>query len=232
MSNDPLLQPYRLKHLTIKNRIMTTSHEPAYPEDGMPKARYRAYHEARAKAGIGLTMTAGSAAVSLDSPPVFNNILAYKDEVVPWIRELTNACHQHGAAVMIQLTHLGRRTGWNKGDWLPSVAPGPDREPAHRAFPKVMEDWDIERIITDYADAAARMQAGGMDGIELEAYGHLIDQFWSPITNKLSGPYGASTLENRLRFGTDVISAIRKRVGAEFLIGVRYTAGVIAESGV
>ncbi|NOR60904.1 MAG: N-methylproline demethylase, partial [Rhodobacteraceae bacterium] len=88
MPSDPLLQPYRLKHLTIKNRIMTTSHEPAYPEDGMPKARYRAYHEARAKAGIGLTMTAGSAAVSLDSPPVFNNILAYKDEVVPWIREL------------------------------------------------------------------------------------------------------------------------------------------------
>jgi len=231
MSKDPLLQPYHLKHLTIKNRIMTTSHEPAYPEDGMPKARYRAYHEARAKAGVGLTMTAGSAAVSLDSPPVFNNILAYKDEVVPWIRELTDACHQHGAAVMIQLTHLGRRTGWNKGDWLPSVAPGPDREPAHRAFPKVMEDWDIERIIADYADAAARMQAGGMDGIELEAYGHLIDQFWSPMTNKLSGPYGANTLENRLRFGTDVISAIRKQVGSEFLIGVRYTADEATKGG-
>ncbi len=231
MSNDPLLQPYQLGHLTIKNRIMTTSHEPAYPEDGMPKGRYRAYHEARAKAGVGLTMTAGSAAVSLDSPPVFNNILAYKDEVVPWIRQLTDACHQHGAAVMIQLTHLGRRTGWNKGDWLPSVSPGPDREPAHRAFPKVMEDWDIERIIGDYADAAERMQAGGMDGIELEAYGHLIDQFWSPITNKLGGPYGADTLENRLRFGTDIIAAIRKRVGKDFLIGVRYTADEVTKGG-
>lgn len=231
MSNDPLLQPYQLKHLTLKNRIMTTSHEPAYPEDGMPKERYRAYHEARAKAGIGLTMTAGSAAVSNDSPPVFNNILAYKDEVVPWIQNLTDACHQHGCAVMIQLTHLGRRTGWNKGDWLPSVSPGPDREPAHRAFPKVMEDWDIERIISDYADAAARMQAGGMDGIELEAYGHLIDQFWSPITNKLSGPYGADTLENRLRFGMDVISEIRKKVGKTFLIGVRYTADEVTQGG-
>ncbi len=49
MSNDPLLQPYQLKHLTLRNRIMTTSHEPAYPEDGMPKDRYRAYHEERAK---------------------------------------------------------------------------------------------------------------------------------------------------------------------------------------
>jgi 2,4-dienoyl-CoA reductase-like NADH-dependent reductase (Old Yellow Enzyme family) len=110
MSNDPLLQPFRLKHLTLRNRIMVTSHEPAYPGDGMPKERYREYHAERARGGMALTMTAGSAAVSKDSPPVFNNILAYKDEVVPWIRELTDAVHAEGAAVMIQLTHLGRRT--------------------------------------------------------------------------------------------------------------------------
>jgi 2,4-dienoyl-CoA reductase-like NADH-dependent reductase (Old Yellow Enzyme family) len=224
MSKDPLLQPYQLKHLTLKNRIMTTSHEPAYPEDGMPKARYAAYHAERAKAGVALAMTAGSAAVSKDSPPVFNNILAYKDEVVPWIRNLTDACHEHGCAVMIQLTHLGRRTGWNKGDWLPSVSSGPHREPAHRAFPKMLEDWDIARIITDYADAAERMQAGGMDGIELQAYGHLMDQFWSPFTNRLDGPYGADTLENRMRFAMDVLTEIRKRVGPEFIVGLRYTA--------
>jgi N-methyl-L-proline demethylase len=52
MSNDPLLQPYQLKHLTLRNRIMTTSHEPAYPEDGMPKDRYRLYHLERARAGV------------------------------------------------------------------------------------------------------------------------------------------------------------------------------------
>src|ERR1700737_1181192 len=96
MTNDPLLQPYRLKHLTLRNRIMTTSHEPAYAEDGMPKERYRAYHVEGAKAGIGLTMTAGSAAVSRDSPPVFNNVLAYKDEVVPWMKDLVDECHEHG----------------------------------------------------------------------------------------------------------------------------------------
>jgi len=171
MSEDPLLQPYRLRHLVLKNRIMTTSHEPAYPEDGMPKARYRAYHVERAKAGVAMTMTAGSASVSRDSPPAFNNILAYKDEVVPWMRQLADACHEHGCAVMIQLTHLGRRTNWNKADWLPVVSPSHAREPAHRAFPKQLEDWDIARIITDYADAAERMAAAGLDGIELEATG-------------------------------------------------------------
>lgn len=237
-SQDPLLQPFQLKHLTLKNRIMTTSHEPAYPEDGMPKERYRAYHAERAKGGVALAMTAGSAAVSRDSPPVFNNILAYKDEVVPWIQGLTDGCHEHGCAVMIQLTHLGRRTAWNKGDWLPSVSSSKHREPAHRAFPKLIEDWDIERIIGDFADAAERMKAGGMDGIELQVYGHLLDQFWSPLTNDLVGPYGADTLENRLRFPLDVLAAIRKRVGKEFIVGFRYTAdeaqkgGITAEEGI
>ena len=223
MSNDPLLQPYQLKHLTLRNRIIVTSHEPAYPEDGMPKGRYRAYTLERARGGVALTMTAGSAAVSKDSPPVFNNLLAYKDEIVPWIREMTDAVHEEGAAIMIQLTHLGRRTRWDKGDWLPVVAPSHHREAAHRAFPKKMEDWDIERIIKDFADAAERMKAGGMDGVELEAYGHLIDQFTSPLTNELDGPYGGS-LDNRMRFCFDVFRAMRERVGDDFILGVRYTA--------
>jgi len=230
-SSDPLLQPYQLKHLTLKNRIMMTSHEPAYPEGGMPKERYRAYHVERAKGGVALTMTAGSATVSKDSPPVFNNILAYKDEVVPWLREMTDACHEHGCAVMLQLTHLGRRTGWNKGDWLPAVSPSHRREASHRAFPKQIEDWDISRIIGDYADAAERMYAAGLDGIELQAYGHLMDQFWSPLTNTLDAPYGGS-LENRIRFTLDVLQAIRARVGEKFIIGVRYTADEAFAGGI
>ena len=228
--NDPLLQPFQLKHLRLKNRLMITSHEPAYPEDGMPKAKYRAYHVERAKAGIALTMTAGSAAVSRDSPPVFNNILAYKDEVVPWMRDLTDACHAHGAAVMIQITHLGRRTSWSKADWLPVVSPSHAREASHRAFPKQMEDWDIARIIQDYADAAERMHAAGVDGVELEAYGHLLDQFWSPATNTLDAPYGG-TLENRVRFTLEVIAAIRKRVGPDFIVGVRGVADEVRPGG-
>ncbi len=229
-SIDPLLQPYRLKHLALRNRIMMTAHEPAYPEQGMPKARYRAYHVERAKGGIALTMTAGSAAVSRDSPPAFNNILLYKDEVVPWMKDLADACHEHGAAVMVQITHLGRRTRWDRDFWLPVVSSSHRREAAHRAFPKKIEEWDIRRIITDYADAAERMRAAGLDGIELEAYGHLIDQFWSPLTNDLQPPYGGS-LENRMRFALEVLAAIRKRVGTEFIVGIRYTADELLAGG-
>lgn len=222
-SNDPLLQPYRLKHLTLRNRILSTAHEPNYSEDGMPKDRYRLYHVEKAKGGIALTMTAGSAIVSRDSPPVFGNLMAYRDEIVPWLRKLANECHDHGTAVMIQLTHLGRRSVWNKSDWLPVIAPSGLREPAHRAFPKEMEDWDIARVIVDYADAAERMKDAGLDGIEIEAYGHLMDGFWSPATSRRDDSYGGN-LENRLRFGMEVLTAMRGRVGPDFIIGLRIAA--------
>jgi 2,4-dienoyl-CoA reductase-like NADH-dependent reductase (Old Yellow Enzyme family) len=222
-TSDPLLRPFQLRHLTLRNRLISTAHEPFYSEDGMPKDRYRLYHMEKAKGGIALTMTAGSAVVSPDSPPVFGNLLAYKDEIVPWMRRLADDCHAHGAAVMIQLTHLGRRTVWNKADWLPVLAPSPVREAAHRAFPKVVEDWDIARIVADYAAAAARMDAAGLDGIEIEAYGHLPDQFWSPATNHRDDAYGGS-LDNRLRFIRQVLDAVRSATDPRFIVGVRMVA--------
>jgi N-methyl-L-proline demethylase len=223
IARDPLLQPYQLRHLTLRNRVMSTAHEPAYSEDGMPKDRYRLYHVEKAKGGIALTMTAGSAVVSRDSPPAFGNLLAYKDEIVPWLRRLTDECHEHGSAVMIQLTHLGRRTGWNRADWLPVLAPSPIREPAHRAFPKTAEDWDLDRIVADYAAAAQRMVAAGLDGFEVEAYGHLPDQFWSPATNRRTDAYGGD-LDRRMHFSLRVLRAMRDAVGERFIIGLRMVA--------
>ncbi len=228
---DSLLQSFKLKHLNLKNRIITTSHEPAYNEDGFPKDRYVAYHLERAKGGIAMTMTAGSTVVSKDSPPSFDNIHAYKDEVVPWIKKLTEAIHDQDCKIMIQLTHLGRRTSWNKGDWLPSISSGKHREPAHKAFPKVAESWDIERIIKEYGDAAERMKQGGMDGVELEGQGHLIGQFLSPLTNELQTEYGGS-LENRLRFTLDVLSDIRSKVGQKFIVGIRCVFDEVEKGGI
>jgi 2,4-dienoyl-CoA reductase-like NADH-dependent reductase (Old Yellow Enzyme family) len=231
VSGDPLLEPFTMAGLQLRNRIFSAAHEPAYSESGMPKDRYRLYHVEKAKGGIGLTMTAGSAVVSPDSPPAFGNLHAYDDAIVPWIRRLTDDVHEHGAACMIQITHLGRRTTWSQGDWLPVLAPSALREPAHRSIPKEAEDWDLERIVAQFADAAERMQAGGMDGIEVEAYGHLLDQFWSPLTNRRTDAYGGSA-DNRLRFALEVLTAIRSRVGTGFLVGVRMAVDETLPGGV
>jgi 2,4-dienoyl-CoA reductase-like NADH-dependent reductase (Old Yellow Enzyme family) len=219
-SFDPLLEPYTLKNLTLRNRVVSTSHEPAYAVDGMPKERYRLYHREKAVGGVGLTMIGGSAVVSPDSPPSFGNLLLYKDEIVPWLRRLTDDVHEAGAAVMCQVTHLGRRTSSFTGDWLPVVYPSSIREPAHRSFPKVAEAWDLDRIVADYAAAAERCAAAGLDGIELQSYGHLLDAFLSPATNHRSDDLGGD-LEARMAFPRRVIRAVRAAVGRDFVVGIR-----------
>lgn len=229
-SSDPLLQPFRLKHLTLRNRIMSTSHEPAYSEEGLPKTRYRLYHEEKVKGGIALTMIGGSSIVSPDSPAAFGNLHLWDDAVVPWLKELSEGVHAHGAAVMCQITHLGRRTNWNKADWLPVIAPSPLREPAHRAFPKEMEGHDIRRVVADYAAAARRCVEGGLDGIEIESYGHLMDAFWSPATNRRDDAYGGS-LDNRMRFSLEVLEAIRAEIGDGPVLGIRMVFDETMEGG-
>lgn len=197
----------------------------------MPKERYRLYHVEKAKGGVAMTMTAGGATVSIDSPPAFGNLHAYDDAIVPWIREMTDEIHAHGAAVMIQLSHLGRRTTYSKANWLPVVAPSPLAEPAHRAMPKEAEEWDIERIVSDYSDAAERMEAGGMDGVELECYGHIIDQFWSPLTNIRDDEFGGS-LENRMKVPLSIFRGIRERVSDDFILGTRISIDETKPGGI
>jgi len=219
-AKDPLLQPFTLKHLTLKNRIVSTSHEPAYSEDGLPKLRYQLYHEEKAKGGCALTMIGGSSVVAPDSPPAFGNLAAGSDAIIPHFKELARRVHAQGCAVMCQITHLGRRTNWNKADWLPVISASPTREPAHRSFPKEMEDFDIARVVRSYGDAARRCKEGELDGVEIEAYGHLFDAFLSPATNKRTDNYGGD-LENRMRFGFEVLREIRRQVGKDYIVGIR-----------
>ncbi|MCE2565208.1 NADH:flavin oxidoreductase [Komagataeibacter sp. FNDCF1] len=220
MTNDPLLQPFQLRHLTLRNRIMSTAHEPGYTEDGLPKERYRLYHAEKARGGMAMTMIGGSSVVDIDSPQAFGNIQLYKDECVKWLRELADDVHDHGAAVMIQMTHMGSRTNWNKGDWLPMIDASHVQEPAHLAYPKAMEDWDFDRVIAAYADCAERVKEAGLDGLELECASHLIAHFWSPATNRRDDDYGGS-LENRMRLVMDILTAIRGRIGNDPIVGVR-----------
>jgi 2,4-dienoyl-CoA reductase-like NADH-dependent reductase (Old Yellow Enzyme family) len=228
---DPLLEPFRLKHLTLKNRIISTSHEPAYSEEALPKARYRLYHAEKAKGGVGLTMIGGSSIVAPDSPQAFGNLYVGSDAIIPWFKELADDVHAHGAAVMCQITHLGRRTSWAKEHWLPVISASPVREPAHRAFPKEMEDYDFERTVKAYGAGARRCRDGGLDGIEIEAYGHLFDAFWSPNTNEREDEYGPQSMENRLRFSFDVLKEIRRQVGDDYIVGLRMVVDETIDNG-
>ena len=217
---DPLLRPFTLKNLRLKNRIISTPHAPAYDDNGMPGQRYQLYHEEKAKGGIGMTMFGGSSCIAPDSPSVFGQLYIGNDDVIPYFEEFSNRIHQYDCALVCQISHLGRRTVWNNGNWLPVVAPSRVREPQHRAFPKEMDQHDIDRVIQDYADAAWRCKTGGLDGCEVLMHGHLPGQFMNRFSNHRGDKYGGS-LANRMRFTLELLEAVRKRVGDEFIVGIR-----------
>lgn len=228
---DILLEPFQLKHLTLKNRILSTPHEPAYSDGGMPKERYQLYHEAKAKGGLAMTMFGGSASIAPDSPSVFGQLNLATDDIIPYFREFSDRIHKYDCGLICQLSHMGRRTVWDMADWLPVIAPSRVREPAHRAFPKEMDHFDIARVRDAYAAAAVRCKEGGLDGCEVLNHGHLPEQFLSPLTNFRTDEYGGS-LQNRLRFTLEILGAMREAVGPDFIIGIRQGLNEVDPNGI
>ena len=228
---DPLLQPFRLKGLSLRNRIMSTSHAATIDEGGLPKERYQRYHEEKAKGGIALTMFGGSSMVARDSSWGGGQIDMSSDAIIPDLQAFSSRIHGQGAAIMCQISHLGRRATSAAMNWLPTVAPTAIRERRHRDIPREMDRHDIDRIIADYAAAAQRCKEGGLDGCETVTGGHLIGQFLSPRTNRRTDAFGGS-LENRARFGLMVHEAIRRRVGDDYIVGIRFVIDEDIEEGI
>jgi len=228
----PLFQPLRIKSLTLRNRIMSTAHAPGYGEEGKPGLRYQLYHEEKAKGGIALTMFGGSSSVAPDSPAApWHQISVTDDSIIPHFQAFAERIHRHGAALMIQLTHMGRRTRFDIEHWLPPLSASAEREPAHRSIPKAMEREDMVRIRRAFAEAVRRAKEGGLDGVEIScAHGHLIDQFWSPSSNRRTDAYGGS-LENRMRFSIEIFEEIRARVGSEYIVGMRMSGDELLREG-
>ncbi|MEX1216820.1 FAD-dependent oxidoreductase [Saccharospirillum sp.] len=220
---ESLFRPLAINKLTIRNRVVSTAHAEVYATDGgMTTDRYVRYYEEKAKGGCGLCICGGSSVVSIDSPQSWwKSVNLATDKIIPHFQNLADAVHRHGGKIMIQITHMGRRSRWDGENWPNLMSPSGIREPVHRATCKTIEEEEIWRIIGDFARAAKRAQDGGLDGVELSAvHQHMIDQFWSPRVNKRTDEWGG-TFENRMRFGMEVLKAVREAVGPDFAVGMR-----------
>ena len=218
---DVLFSPLTIKHVTIRNRFLSTSHAPGYAVHGNITDRYIAYETEKAKGGVGLVQFGGASAVSIENSFHYGQINGAVDQVVPQYRRMAASLHANGAACTVQLTHGGRRERWDDANWLPAFAPSGMRELIHRSFPAEMEDHDIRRIRGDYVAAVRRARDGDLDGVEISTQaGTLIEQFWSPAMNRRSDGYGGP-LANRMRFGLEILEACRHEAGDAFLIGIR-----------
>ena len=229
-----LFSPLTLNQVTLRNRVVSTAHAEVYADaGGLPGERYIRYYEEKAKGGLGLAICGGSSVVSIDSPQGWwKSVNLTTDKVIEPLARLTEAMHRHGARIMIQATHMGRRSSWHGENWPHLLTPSGIREPVHRGNAKIIEIEEIRRVIADFTAAARRVKAAGMDGIEISAaHQQLIDQFWSPRVNQRTDEYGGS-LENRMRFGVEVLTAVRAEVGPDFCVGMRMCGDEFHEDGI
>lgn len=230
--SDALLKPLTIKNVTIRNRIMSTAHSSGFVQGGLPREQYRRYQEEKAKGGIGMTMIAGTSSVTPDSPnKEAGHVDISTDEIIPYFQELAKVIRRHGAAVMAQLGHMGRRAIWDRDYWLPIISASTIREPTNHSFPKAAEDWDIRRLVKGFGEGALRCKQGDMQGAEIGgAYMHLVEQFMSPLSNRRTDKYGGN-LENRTRFLVEILESMRAHAGDDFVIGVRISGDELRKGG-
>ncbi|MEW6440591.1 MAG: FAD-dependent oxidoreductase [bacterium] len=225
-----LFSPIQLgKKCTVRNRILQSGHVTGYGEHGLPSDRHVRYYEARAKGGIGLIVME-AVAVSPHGQIIHHVVQGWRDEVVPWFRKISDAVHAHGAKMFCQAWHNGNK---NSGyfSWTQAQSCSDVPSPAIGEVPEAMDEEDIREAIRQYADFCLRLQAGGYDGVELHfGHGYLPQQFLSPFENIRKDRYGGS-LENRMRFGLELIDAVRKAVGPDFVVGLRTSADEMVPKG-
>ena len=213
-----MFQPLELRHRKLDNRVVFGAHTANMAEQGLPGERHCGYYEERA--------LGGAAMIVVEPMPVHatavltrGNFRHCDDAVVPWFRKLTDAVHAHGTTILQQLYHVGQHGDSDLSfmpHWSPSgLASYHDSDGSH-----AMREAEILEVIDCFTRAAQRCQAAGFDGVDLfAAYHALLDQFWTPWSNRRDDRWGGS-LENRCRLSLSIINSIRATCGEDFIIGI------------
>ena len=216
-----LFSPLQVGSVTLKNRIFSTGHDTTMPTDGLINDRLVAYHRARAEGGVGLIVV--QVAGVHDSARYSSHVLmATDDDCIPGYRRVAETCHEFGCKVFGQAFHPGREIMESQDGSAP-VAYAPSAVPNERfhMMPCPMSTAMIREVIAGYGDAARRMKAGGLDGVEIVAsHGYLPAQFLNPRVNLRDDAYGGSD-EGRLRFLREIVADIRAKTGPDFVVGMR-----------
>ncbi len=213
-----LFSPLSLRHKTLKHRLNFGAHTANMSEAGLPSERHLGYYTERARGG--------AAMIVVEPVPAHRtgvltrgNFRHADDAVIAPFRRVTDACHELGAVMIHQIYHVGQHGDADNSyapSWSPSGLPSyHDSDGSH-----AMSESEIEEVIEGFAQAARRARDAGFDGVELfAAYNALIDQFWTPWSNRRDDRWGGS-FENRMRFSTAIIERIRRIAGEDFIIGV------------
>jgi len=224
-----LFEPIDIGPKRLKHRLNFGAHTANMSVEGLPGERHVAYYRERALGGAAMIVVEP---VPVHRAAVFKRgcFRAGDDSVIPAFAKIVEACRPHGPVMVQQLLHIGAHGDYDNSyhaNWSPSGFPGyHDSDGSH-----AMSEDEIEETIEAFVAAALRAQKSGFDGIEIfAAYNALVDQFWSPITNRRTDRWGGR-LDNRTRFSTEITSRIRDRAGPDFVIGMAITGDDLMPGG-
>lgn len=221
MSDQPfrhLFSPLDLRHKRLKNRLTFGAHTANMSDNGLPGERHLGYYEERARGGAGMIVVE-PVPVHRAAVLTARNFRPGDDAVIPGFRRITEACKAYDVVMIQQLYHVGSHGDYDNAfhaSWSPSGMPSyHDSDGSH-----AMTETEIEETIEAFVAAAWRAFESGFDGIELFATYHaLIDQFWTPWSNRRDDRWGGS-FDNRMRFSSTLMERIRRRCGDDFIIGL------------
>ena len=225
MANVLYKEPLRICGRILGNRIVMPPMATGKAVNGAPGEEMVAYYRERSR-GTGLVIVEHEY-VMLQGIAHPGQLSMAEDPVIPAYRKLTNAIHGEGAAAIAQLNHAGIKA---MDTGLPPA--GPSAVPTKDGASAVMDPEQIKAVVAAFTAAAVRAKEAGFDGAEFHsAHGYLLNQFYSPLTNKREDAYSAETMENRTRLHREIIRAAREAVGEGFILAIRFGACDYAEGG-
>jgi 2,4-dienoyl-CoA reductase-like NADH-dependent reductase (Old Yellow Enzyme family) len=217
--------------VVLKNRIVSPGHDTVMAEAGRVTDQLVAYQRARAEGGVGLIVMQ-AAGVHDSARYTYHVLMADDDACIPGYRAVVEAVRPHGCALFGQLFHPGREVMESQDGSAP-VALAPSAVPNERfhVMPRALTLELIGEIVEGYGAAARRLREAGLDGVEIVAsHGYLPSQFLNPSVNLREDRYGGSR-EGRLRFLEEVIAAVRREAGHDFVVGLRISADELEDDG-
>ena len=226
-----LFSPFRVKGLTLKNRLFVPGHMTMLAEGGVPNEDLAAYYAARAEGGAAM-VTVEAAAVHATARRGGKVISAADDACIPGYRRIVEVCRPAACAVFGQLFHPGRETTrGSDGSLLAAYAPSSVPNERFKVMPAAMSTALIAEVVAGYGAAAARLEEAGLDGVEIVAnMGYLPAQFLNPRVNRREDGYGGD-LDGRLRFLKEALAAIRARCGPGLIVGLRLSGDEMTHDG-
>lgn len=217
-----LFESVSLKNIEISNRfVRSATYDGLADESGYVSAGQKKLFTDLAGGGVGLIVSGIAYVHYTGQISPFQNSIA-EDRFIPGFKELTNAVHDRGSKIALQLFHGGREAKYLKTKNIIPLAPSIiENDPCYRGEHREITEAEIREIINAFGDGAKRAKEAGFDAVQVHgAHAYLLSQFLSPYTNRRQDQWGGS-LENRLRFHFEIYKDIRKKVGRDYPVFIK-----------